>query len=320
MKQVTTVRWWSNSWPPTPDHSNMMKQLTTVRWWSTSWPPTPDNSKMIAESGSWEDLLRMAEKSCWEWLLRMAAEKRAAENCWEELLRVAAEKSCWELLRRAAESGCWEWLWIKTSSFYAGWVWHSQPSRHFVVVGRPKLWWNANLSRRRRNPLVTSWLSDLQNCGETQILNAPRNDHFGSFFCENCRKHRAKRSFWKHCSMKFGGSLRNDHFGSFFCENCRKPHTKRSFWKLFLWKLSEASHETIILEASSVKFRGSLARNDHFGSFFCENCWKHRAKRSFWKLPLWKLREAISSNQPFPTVFDTVDGWNLAPPGMYKTL
>ena len=221
---------------------------------------------MSAESGCWEDLLRMAaEKICWEWLLRMAAEKSCWEwLCWEELL--------WELLRRAAESGCWEWLWIKTSlkissSFYAGWVWltpagnnplvtswssdaqncgemrilhmslatlsslrgrrtpktvvkckfitsRAQPSRHFVLIGRPKLWWNANLSRRRSNPLVTSWLSDVQNCGETQIL---------------------------------------------------KPRTKRSFWKLFLWKLSEASRETFVLEACSVKFGGSLARNDRFG-------------------------------------------------------
>ena len=58
-----------------------------------------------------------------------------------------------------------------------------------------------------------------------------------TFQVENCRKHRAKRSFWKHCSMKFRGSLaRNDHFGSFFCENCRKH-----------------ARETLVLEAFSVK-------------------------------------------------------------------
>ena len=34
----------------------------------------------------------------------------------------------------------------------------------------------------------------------------------------------------------------------------------------------EASHETIILEAFSTKFGGSLARNDHFASFFFESC------------------------------------------------
>ena len=81
--------------------------------------------------------------------------------------------------------------------------------------------------------------------------------------------------------MKFAGSLpQNDNFGSFLCENCRKHRAKRSFWKLCLSNLEEASHETIILEAFSVKIAGAsqetiiweassvgLARNDHFGSF-----------------------------------------------------
>ena len=35
--------------------------------------------------------------------------------------------------------------------------------------------------------------------------------------------------------MKFGGSLaRNDYFGSFFCENCRKPRTKASYETIIL--------------------------------------------------------------------------------------
>ena len=114
-----------------------------------------------------------------------------------------------------------------------------------------------------------------------------RNDHFGSFFRENCRKHRAKRSFWKLCLMTFGRCLaRNDPFGSFFCENCRKHRAKRSFW-CFLWNLSEAWHETIILEAL-----WSLARNNHFGSFFCEILTKPRAKRSFWNLLFLNFEEA----------------------------
>ena len=96
------------------------------------------------------------------------------------------------------------------------------------------------------------------NCGETQIFNG------------NYRKHRAKRSFWKLCSMKFGGSLaRKVRFGSLFCEISRKPRTKRSFWKL-----------------CSMKFGGSLARNARFGRWFCEISRKPRTKRSFWKLVL----------------------------------
>ena len=68
--------------------------------------------------------------------------------------------------------------------------------------------------------------------------------------------------------MKFRGSLaQNARFGSLLCEILRKPRTKRSFWKLGLRNFEEASHETLVLEACSVKFRGSLARNVRFGSF-----------------------------------------------------
>ena len=45
---------------------------------------------------------------------------------------------------------------------------------------------------------------------------------------------------------------------------------RNAFWKLLFLNLEEASREKIILEASSVKFGGSLARNDHFRSFFYE--------------------------------------------------
>lgn len=71
----------------------------------------------------------MAEKSCWERLLRRAAGK----DCRERLLRKAAAKSCWKrllLLRRVGPAG------------RGG----KQPSRHLVVIGRPKRWWNANTS------------------------------------------------------------------------------------------------------------------------------------------------------------------------------
>ena len=137
-----------------------------------------------------------------------------------------------------------------------------------------------------------------------------RNDHFGTFFCQNCRKLRTKLSFWKFFLWNFEAAsretlvlepsfvkfrwsfARNDHFGTFFCENCRKLLTKSSFWKLFLWNLEEASHETIILEASFVKIVGSFARNARFGTFFCEISMKPRAKRSFWNLLLWNFDEA----------------------------
>ena len=100
-----------------------------------------------------------AEKICWDDLLRMAVLKRSAENG-------CAEKICWGMaaLRRSAENGCaekicWEWLWIKTSLKFlfffrrVGLVDQDgkPPSRHFVLVGRPKLWWNANFEARGSN-------------------------------------------------------------------------------------------------------------------------------------------------------------------------
>ena len=134
--------------------------------------------RRAAENSCWEELLRKAaENSCWERLLRRAAEK----GCWKELLRRAAEKSCWEkLLRRAVEKSCWErrlfenaaplkmLLLFKISSLFfrrVGLIGRGgtscssdaqncdkckfftlpkQPLTQKVIVGRPKLWWNAN--------------------------------------------------------------------------------------------------------------------------------------------------------------------------------
>ena len=141
-----------------------------------------DLLRRSAEKICWEDLLRRsAEKICWEDLLRKSAEK----ICWENLLRRSAEKICWEnLLRRSAEKLCWEDLlrmvvdqdFFKISFFFLRTVGlvdqdGRPPSRHFVLVGRPKLCWNAKFALLRRNPLVTSCSSDVQNCGEMRSLH-----------------------------------------------------------------------------------------------------------------------------------------------------
>ena len=102
--------------------------------------------------------------------------------------------------------------------------------------------------------------------------------------------------------LKSWGSLaRNACFGSLSLEKLRKPRTKYSFWKLVLWKVEEASHEMLVLEACSLKSWGSLARNARFGSLsleklrkpwrnarfgslFLEKLRKPRTKCSFWKL------------------------------------
>ena len=55
---------------------------------------------------------------------------------------------------------------------------------------------------------------------ETLVLEA--------LFCEIWRKPRATRSFWKLCSVKYGGSLaRHVRFGNLFFEIWGEPRTKR---------------------------------------------------------------------------------------------
>ena len=189
----------------------------------------------------WEDLLRRsAEKICWEDLLRKSAERKSAEKiCWEDLLK----KICWEdLLRRSAEKICWEDLlrmvvdqdFFKISFFfYAGWVWSiktgdhplitscssdvqncgemrifeiaAQPSRRFVLIGRPKLWWNANFWDRRRNPLVVSCSSDVQNCGEMRIFE------IAVATLSSFRAHRTSKTVVK-CNFFISPSQPSRHF------------------------------------------------------------------------------------------------------------
>ena len=148
-----------------------------------------------------------------------------------------------------------------------------------------------------------------------------RNDRFGSLFCEISRKPRTKRSFWKlvlwnfeeashetivleaFCVKIVGSIARNARFASLCCEISKKPRTKRSFWKLFLWKLLEASHKTILLEGvwcnwttandkTIADHQPLTTASDAFASFFCEIWKKTRTKRSVWKLFLWNLEEA----------------------------
>ena len=114
---------------------------------------------------------RSAEKICWEDLLRKSAEKICWKICWGDLLRRSAEKICCEDLLRMVVGQDF----LKISFFFlrrVGLVDQDgrPPSRHFVLVGRPKLRWNANFLDGRRNPLVVSCSSDVQNWGEMRIF------------------------------------------------------------------------------------------------------------------------------------------------------
>ena len=202
----------------------------------------------------------------------------------------------------------------------------AQMWRYFKYRGRRSIW--LVLRKVAEASQKSYFLSSVKMALEEKLA---RNRRFSSWKCGIWRKSRTKCSFWRFklsrvrsfsrvawqaqhfgsfvawkveevshemlvleaCSLKSWGSLtRNARFGSLFLEKLRKPRTKRSFWKLLLWKLSEASRETLVLEASSVKFQGSLVRNDHFGSLLLEKLRKPRTKCSFWKLVAWKVAEA----------------------------
>ena len=195
------------------------------------------------------------------------------QNCGEmRSLHVAVATSCSSDLQN------WE---VKCEFFRSS----SQPSRHFVLVGRPKLWGEmrilgvvAHSSFRahrtsktvvkrkfwsgRRNPLVTSCWSDVPNCGEMVIFvcrGLPRTSCAGFIhFCARRCSETCILKFWMarrdaHCFcwmnplVGFGGSIaRICGETQIFCGNCRKHRAKRSFWKYCsIWNLEEALHETI---------------------------------------------------------------------------
>ncbi len=83
------------------------------------------------------------------WLLRMAAEV----GCCGWLLRLAVEDGC---SLKAAEKGCSSKMLILLKHIFlflsrVGSAGHGgiQPSRHFVLLGRPKLWQSANFEASR---------------------------------------------------------------------------------------------------------------------------------------------------------------------------
>ena len=123
----------------------------------------------------------------------------------------------------------------------------------------------------RRNPLVTSCWSDVRNCGKMLIFvcrRLPRTScagfiHFGARRCS------------KTCILKSGMARRcsETHILLLLDEPSRRIRwvDGTQLWRNanVLWKLSEASRETFVLEA-----------------LFYEIWRKPRTKRSFWKLVL----------------------------------
>ena len=134
--------------------------------------------RKVADNGCWEKLLH--ENGCWEWLLRMAAEKGCSSfKISSFLVRGGSGGTTGETTfssfrgRRTPETvvRCKFLTYSRATfpSFRDGWMLETvvkckfftiaaQPLRHFVIVGRPKLWWNANFSRSSR--ATFPWLRD----------------------------------------------------------------------------------------------------------------------------------------------------------------
>ena len=324
----------------------------------------------------WEDLLKKSaekicwEKICWEDLLRRSAE--------ENLLRRSAEKICWEdLLKKSAEKICWEWLWIKTSLKFLSFFTQggfgrsrrettlsslrahqtsktevkcefctspSQPSRRFVLIGRPKLWWNANFWDRRRNPLVVSCSSDVQNWGEMRI-GLGRRATLSSFRAHRTSKTEVKcESAWvvgqpyrrfvligrpklrwnanfelrsATLSSLRAGQMSETVVKWWFLYAACCPGlpaldsyifayaavVKRGFWNVE-WHAVVARRTFCFCWMNPlVGFGGSMARNCGETQIFYGNCRKHRAKRSFWKLCSRKFEGSLARNVRFGSLF-----------------
>ena len=151
----------------------------------------------------------IAENACWEWLLRRAAQMAAESGCWKELLRVAAGlwiKASWKrnlssfyvgyrfgrhrrettLSCSSDAENCGEMRSLHFAGATLSSLWArrtsktvvkckslrlpTQPSRQFVLVGRPKLTvMKCEFSGSSRNHVIVSCSSDVQNC-ETQIF------------------------------------------------------------------------------------------------------------------------------------------------------
>ena len=161
--------------------------------------------------------------------------------------------------------------------------------------------WSFRVLRGRRKtleaPCLKSWGS------------LARNARFGSFVAWKVEEASHEMLVLEVCSLKSWGSLaRSARFGSLFLEKLRKPRTKCSFWKLVPWKVKEASHEMLFLEACSLKNCGSLARNARFGSLFLEKLRKPRTKCSFWKLvfSLYRSWGSLARNARFGNFSSTL--------------
>ena len=156
-------------------------------------------------------------------------------------------------------------------------TWPKQPLTQKVIVGRPKLWWNANFhvaqatfnaksdcrtpetvvkckfSGRSRDPLVTSCSSDVQNCGEMQLSYVVRAT------LSSLRAGRTSETVVKRWFFYAAGDCRRHALISY--NFTYAAVAKRAFWH-FGWHAAVAKRAFWFCRMNPlVGFGGSIARN-----------------------------------------------------------
>ena len=129
-------------------------------------------------------------------------------------------------------------------------TWHSVKSR-----GRRRIWW---VSWKVAEAVQKSYLLSSVKIASKEKL--AWNRRFSSWKCGIWRKSRTKCSFWRFKLSRW------EVIFAFCVAGAR-------FWKLLAWKIEEASHEMLVLEAFCFKSWGNFARNARSESPLASTAW-----------------------------------------------
>ena len=160
--------------------------------------------------------------------------------------RIVRDAQTWHYFKYRGRCSIWWVSWKVEEASQKSYLWNLKEVSHEMLVlalQTFKVRCHFRILRGRRKILEASCLKSWRSLA--------RNAHFESFLLEKLRTPRTKCSFWK--------LARTARFESLLLEKLRMPRTN-SFSTLLTWKVEEASHEMLVLEACCLKSWG-------FGSF-----------------------------------------------------
>jgi len=187
--------------------------------------------------------------------------------------RIIRDAQTWHYFKYRGRCSIWWVSWKVEEASQKSYLWNLKEVSHEMLVlalQTFKVRCHFRILRGRRKILEASCLKSWRGLA--------RNAHFESFLLEKLRTPRTKCSFsmlltrkveeashkmlvLKACCLKSWGRLaRTARFESLLLEKLRTPRTKCWFSTLLTWKVEEASHEMLVLEACCLKSWG-------FGSF-----------------------------------------------------